>query len=618
MPRQTSTLGLSRLLAYALTTSGAAALGVSGCGDDGVVSATLTEGTSDGSDGSSEGTSEGGGSTTMSASASTGDPTGSSAATSTATGTTTSGATEATEATSTGETEGTTATDTEGGPLWRSELYPEDWTPEFDGPEGRFLHDFSYAGYRGGGEEFGQDLPALTIDAVADHGADPSGESDASAALQAAIDAGQEAGGAIIALPAGTYRLDAPVTVSASKIVLRGEGAEATKLWMTGSQGMSYKSHVTFRGALKYGEPVALSVDGESRGATVEVADASGLKAGDDIVIGWTITDEFIDEHGMTGVWMAFNGDWSPFFWRTIVAVDGDTVTLDVPLRYPAKTRDGADVRVVSGALREVAVEDLGVADAVSWEQAWEESQIHTIEFDGVVDGWIRGVSSYPSPGAPKNGLGVDRHLQSGGLIVRRSKRVTVADGSMAWPENRGGGGNGYLYEVRQSSEVLFRDLVGASGRHNFIQNWGFGATGIVWLRIHTKDGIAVPLKGLDIGLPGFSEFHHSLSTANLIDQSVIDDGWGAVNRGDYSSGAGHSATETVLWNSSGAGTLRSRQFGHGYIIGAEPSLKIETSTNTPDAAGSAPEDWVEGPGEVGELDPPSLYEDQLARRLGG
>ncbi len=118
--------------------------------------------------------------------------------------------------------------------------------------------------------------------------------------------------------------------------------------------------------------------------------------------------------------------------------------------------------------------------------------------------------------------------------------------------------------------------------------------------------------------LPGFSEFHHSLSTANLIDQSVIDDGWGAVNRGDYSSGAGHSATETVLWNSSGSGTLRSRQFGHGYIIGAEPSLKIETSTNTPDAAGSAPEDWVEGPGEVGELDPPSLYEDQLARRLGG
>lgn len=611
MLRAPSIPGLSRLLASTLL-----ALMSAGCGDDGG-SATLTEG-SGGSGSASDGATDGGGSATM-MTGSSGEATGTTTGTATVTASATATSTGTATTSMTGETEGTSGeTDTEGGPLWRSELYPEDWTPEFEGPEGRFLHDFSYAGYRGGGEELGQDLPELVIDVVADHGADPSGESDASAALQGAIDAAEEAGGAVVSLPAGLYRLDAPVTVSASKIVLRGEGADATKLWMTSSDGMSFKSHITFRGSLSYGDPVALSVDGERRSTTVQLADASGLKPGDDIVIGWTITDEFIDEHGMTGVWMAFNGDWSPFFWRTVVAVDGDTVTVDVPLRYPAKMRDQANVRVVSGALREVGVEDLGVADAVSWALAWEQSQIHALEFDGIIDGWIRGVSSYPSPGAPTEGLGVDRHLQSGGLIVRRSKRVTVADSEMAWPENRGGGGNGYLFEVRQSSEVLFRDLVGASGRHNFIQNWGFGATGIVWLRIHTKDGIAVPLKGIDIGLPGFSEFHHSLSTANLIDQSVIDDGWGAVNRGDYSTGAGHSATETVLWNSSGSGTLRSRQFGHGYIIGAEPSLTIETSTNTPDAAGSAPEDWVEGPGEIGELDPPSLYEDQLARRLGG
>ena len=34
-------------------------------------------------------------------------------------------------------------------------------------------------------------------------------------------------------------------------------------------------------------------------------------------------------------------------------------------------------------------------------------------------------------------------------------------------------------------------------------------------------------------------------------------------------------------------------------------------------AAGTARPDWVEGPGLADGLEPPSLYEDQLARRLG-
>ena len=37
----------------------------------------------------------------------------------------------------------------EGAP-WRSQLYPEDWTPDLEDGQGRFLPDFSYAGYRKG------------------------------------------------------------------------------------------------------------------------------------------------------------------------------------------------------------------------------------------------------------------------------------------------------------------------------------------------------------------------------------------------------------------------------------------------------------------------------------
>jgi Pectate lyase superfamily protein len=544
--------------------------------------------------------------------------------------TTTAASTSTTTATpSTGTDTTDAASDETGGssssggmvePSWRSELYPEDWTPAHTGEDGRFLHDFSYAGYHNGEAEPGQELPATEIDVVAEHGADPSGTSDSTAAIQAALDTAALAGGAIVSLPPGLYRIDGQLAATASRTVIRGAGADQSRLWFTAFTGMSFGAHLTFGAAPQLGADVALVEDAPARTPTIAVADASAFAVGDDIAVGWVITPEFVAEHGMDGTWVTFNGQWQAFFWRTVRAVDpaASTIELDVPLRYPALLRDAASVRPVTGLLREVAIEELGIANAVGWDDAWSQDQVYAIAMIGVKDAWFRGVRSFVSPGAPREGPGSLRHLQSGGITVRQSKRVTLDDVTLEFAQHRGEGGNGYLYEIMQSSEVLVRDCVGRAGRHNFIQNWGFGTTGVVWLRMHSSEGKAVALQLGELGTPGLSEFHHSLATANLVDQSVVDDGWGAVNRGAYSSGAGHSATQSVVWNTSGTGVVRSRQFGHGYVIGAAAELQVETSLVGLDAAGTEPEDWVEGPGELGALEPASLYEDQLARRLGG
>lgn len=503
---------------------------------------------------------------------------------------------------------------------WRSALYPEDWTPEFTDPDGRFLHDFSYAGYRNGETPLAQDVPAGALDVVADHGADPLAMQDSTAAFQAAFDAAADLGGAVVTVPAGLYRIDGKLSITGSRIVVRGEGADASRLWFTQFMNMSFASHIEVGGPLELTDEAALVADGDNRSFTVEVADASAYAPGDDVAIGWVITPEFVAEHGMDGTWMVFNNAWQVFFWRTVEGVDGGTITLDVPLRYPALLRDQASIRRVDGYLREVGFEDLGVADAVGWEDAWAQDQVHVLSLRGVKDAWVRGVASFASPGAPMEDPGKDRHLQSSGIEVVQAKRVTIADSTLGFPQHRGDGGNGYLFEVSQSSEVLVRDCVGQAGRHNFIQNWGFGATGIVWLRIHSLDGKAVAIMNTELGLPGLSEFHHSLATANLIDSSVVDDGWGAVNRGDYSSGAGHSASQSALWNMGGTGAIRSRQFGHGYVIGPGPELIVETAIDVPGGEQTEPEDWLEEApqGVRGPLEPASLYEDQLARRLGG
>lgn len=501
---------------------------------------------------------------------------------------------------------------------WRSVLYPADWTPAHTAADGRFLHDFSYAGYHNGAGALGTMVPARRVDVVAD----VTGARDATAAAQRAIGDVQAMGGGVVYFPEGLYRLDGVLEVTASNVVLRGAGPDRSRLFFTSSVGRAYGAHVRVRGAVTSDLELPLAVDGARRASVVEVggADAGTLAVGDDVQLGWFITPEFIADHGMTGTWRAFNGQWAPFFHRHVVAIErtaaGARVTLDVPLRYPARVRDRASLRRVRGLLREVGVEHLGLANAVSWSEAWAQNQVHVLEFNGVEDGWVQDVRSFPSPSAPASGPGAGAHLQSSGMVVLRSKRITVADSEMALAENRGDNGNGYLWEVSQSGEVLYRDVVGRAGRHNFIQNWGFGATGCVWLRVRSTDGQAVLSSTVPFGLVGYSEYHHSLATANLVDSSTFDDGISNVNRGAESTGAGHTGTENVLWNAQGRGVLRSMQWGTGYVIGTR-DLTVQVNPLIPVIGdGTAPIDHLEGEARGATLDPPSLYEDQLRRRL--
>jgi hypothetical protein len=503
---------------------------------------------------------------------------------------------------------------------WRSKLYPTDWVPGFVDGEGRMLHDFSYAGYRNSElplPDPGELAPTVTV-----VGADNTGEIDSTSAIQAVLDEAAVAGGVVL-LPAGLYRVDGLLTVSASDVVLRGEGADQTKIFFTRDEEMTGKGHLTFSGSVKTALETLLVGEASPLELVVEVEDATEFGVGDDVSLGWIITDEFIAEHGMTGTWVAFNGTWQPFYRRNVTAVDTSVtphlVTLDVPLRYPAKLRDGASLRKETGYLTEVGVADLSFATAVGWDEAWANERTHALAFLSVKDSWVQGVGTFPSPLAPIEGPGAGAHLQNGGIKIHASKRVTVAKSTMEQAQNRGGGGCGYLFEIRVSSEILTRDCVGLNGRHNFIQNWGFGTTGCVWLRCHSEGGLTVALKDFpEFGGLGFSEFHHSLATANLMDSNVVHDGWKAANRNDWSTGAGHTATQNVFWNMQGPGEVVSRQFGWGYLIGSGPETTVRTNLGGgfEEGKGTEPEDWLEGEGLAPLLVPQSLFEDQLSRRL--
>jgi hypothetical protein len=497
---------------------------------------------------------------------------------------------------------------------WRSTLYPAAWTPQHQTTEGLFLHDFSYAGYRNGEVSWPLDPPGPVLDAVTDFQADPTTSRDSTAAIQAALDAAGAAGGGVVFLPAGTYRVEGQLTVRSPGVVIRGAGGGWTRLGFS-TPAANGQAHLSFTGTVTQGPDLPLVVDGENRGRVVEVADASSLRVGDDVALGWVISESFVSEHNMTGTWVTFNGQWKPFFRRQVVAVDTAVtphrVTLDVPLRYRAKVRDGASLRRESGYLEECGVEDVAITNANDWAAAWAAPRSHALSLSGVKDSWVTRVTSFASGHPSSRG----DHLQSGGILVGASKRVTVAEVRLERPQHRGDGGAGYLFEVSRSSEVLFRDCAGVRGRHNFIQNWDFGTSGVVWLRVESRDGRAYYADWDPVGIPAQSEYHHSLAMACLVDSSTLVDGWRAENRGSYSSGAGITAAQSVFWNTRGGGLLRSLQHGVGYVVGTQ-GMEVSTTLAQAYSQGTSPEDLVEGVDRADTLDPPSLYQDQLRRRL--
>ncbi len=503
---------------------------------------------------------------------------------------------------------------------WCSSLYPPAWTPDAPADEeGRFLHDFSYAGYRAG--EAPPDAPPGAIHDVTTFGADASGTSDATVAITRAIAAAAAAGGGVVFFPAGSYRVDGVLTVAASGVVLRGAGTDSVLRFTKGS-GMGNKAHLTFAGSVARDAARPLVADAAARAREVSVADASGLQAGDDVAVGWTISAAWVADHGMTGTWTEFAGQYKPFFRSKVVSVDTtaspNRVVLDVPLRYAAKLRDGAAIQKETGYLREVGLEHLAVANATTWANAWAENHSNVIAMRGVADAWIDDVHSTVAPSAGRMNASDTRpyHLASSGVMIEDAKRVSVLRSSMQNPQNRGSGGNGYLFEVSRTNDVLFADDVAENGRHNFIQNWGFGNVGTVFLRCTSRGSELLSLIGGKL-VPeaGASEHHHSLAIATLVDDSLFDDGFKVENRGAWSSGAGHTGTESVVWRPRGTGTIVSKQFGWGYVIGTQEGVEVDAEVESRYGVGTAPRDFVEGRGLGKDLHPASLYEDQRARR---
>lgn len=511
---------------------------------------------------------------------------------------------------------------------WRSALYPTNWTPGFSDAQGRFLHDFSFAGYHRGEVPVPTRAGSLVDVTQAPYLVDKTGIADVTPQIQRALDDAGSRGGGVVYLPAGTYRVR-PQDVNSfalhlrySNVVLRGAGRDQTLVFndATDMRGKKVLYVAPRSTPLTWhsGEVGATRIETDLPAPTtvLPVASVEGFAPGDWVVVKADATDAWIAEHGMTGKWTtaALRG---VALWRRVVAVArvARALIIDTPTRYPLLRRDGARVYKTAAPLQEVGVEQLAIGMRENLTPGTAEEHYDTpgtgayqmhdsyaLYLNHVVDGWIKNVSSFrPKPNVS------DVHLLSNGVRLEYAARVTVDGTNLAKPQYKGGGGNGYHFSLG-GNDCLLTNCKATAGRHNYSFR-GLQTSGNVVLRSAFRDG-ALP-----------ADFHMFLSMANLIDNATVDgDTLQAVYRPHGTVVHGQTTTQSVFWNTNGLRypakrppyAVISRQFGWGYVIGTRGpcsavSVPIERPTEQPD--------YKEGEGHGDTLVPASLYEDQLRRR---
>ena len=457
------------------------------------------------------------------------------------------------------------------------------------------IPDFSYAGYMGGG------VPTPSVPVV--RSVKPSGGDDTSA-IQNAIDAVSalplrgEFRGAVLLEP-GTFQCSKTLRIAASGVVLRGSGASATTLRLTGEPHLAIGISGDLTEQIS-GSPTYIAESYVPAGASsITVDDASSLHPGDRIRITREVTPAWLKFMGMDD--LSRNGKHETWVGpsltaeRTVVRIHGNTLDLDVPLTdsYDRKflPPKGAEVQhiIASGEIEQSGVEWLSIV-APARHVELRGPLFGAISMRDLKDGWVRGVKVADTTGGISTGKG--------------TRRITVEDVTFthsasimghAKPADFSAGGTQILFlRCASTGDSLFYVVTGARNQ-----------------------GPNVVLDSIFHG-NGHIQPHQRWSTAMLVDNTQVPEGGiDYMNRGEMGSGHGWTMGWGVVWNSTAKTFII--QNPPGAINWSIGNVGDEITSQMPNYPRTKLPDLPQGkiisPNK--HVLPVSLYREQLRERLG-
>jgi len=483
------------------------------------------------------------------------------------------------------------------------------------GPDGKLIYkttekgdrimDFSYAGYGGGGVK----LPTVPVQKELD----PSGGEDAPA-IQAAIDRVSALPlidgfrGAVL-LHAGSFHCSQPLVLAQDGVVLRGAGSSAdaagTTIEMTGPAHVCIELKGTVE-KVPSEESTGYAVTDTyvpAGTSTLTLKDPPNLIPGDSICISWHRTKAWIHMLGMdtlvrNGKPQGWLGEGSPVgYFRSVRAIDGNKLTLDIPL---PEAIDAAllapETAVVSKAtwpkrMIHSGVESLRI-DAPPSTGILTAPHYKAISFDGCEDCWARDIFSNEALGLVE--------------VTKTVRRVTLEKIQAVHTSTvEAGAGSAGDFGIRGSQILIDRCSVKYINCGGFYVDTSFSNSNLNVVLNSTFEGT------------GAIQPHQRWSTTMLIDScSLPDGGIDYINRGTAGSGHGWAMAWGVVWNCQ-AKHLDIQQPPNcvNWCIGCtgNPTPPKVPKGDPPAPSPSGP--WLSSLGTP--VNPKSLYLAQLRERLG-
>lgn len=401
---------------------------------------------------------------------------------------------------------------------------------------GNRIPDFSYCGYKASEAP----IPMVPVKIFVPHRS-----GDATAHIQAAIDLvssmpadAQGFRGAVLLAP-GQFNVWGQLLIRTSGVVLRGSGTgpKGTILVGAGSDRETLIRIVGKKDLQRGTETKVADAYVPVNANTLTLSDVNGLSVGDNIFVRRPSTANWIKtlgtDHfggGITALgWKP--GDHDIHFDRKITAINGNSITIDVPLTTAFDSGYGGGYvsrYTWDGRLGNVGIEHLSMHSSYEIDNSKDEAhRWMAVTIENAADVWVRQATF--------------RHFAGSAVMIFSSaKRVTVEDCVSEAPisEIAGERRNSYYTAGQQT---LFQRCVAYDGIHDFVT--GYCAPGPnAFVQCESN----VP--------HSFSGGLESWSSGVLFDIVNVDgNALYLGNRGQDGNGAGWTAANSVTWNCSAA-----------------------------------------------------------------
>ncbi|HEX7903191.1 MAG TPA: hypothetical protein VF487_04860 [Chitinophagaceae bacterium] len=458
--------------------------------------------------------------------------------------------------------------------------------------KGNTIPDFSRVGYYAGDKAIPDIAVVKTVS--------PTGSDNDETTIQAVIDEvakmplDKNGFRGTILLKKGTYKIPESIHITASGIVLRGEGdnANGTKLVATAKKQVSLIS-VSGTGAITEIKNSRVKIIDEyipTGAVSFTVTAANSFAKGDKVILFRPGTEQWIKDLKMdqidardgTRQWQPKEYDLS--FERIITKIEGNRIFIDNPVVMPMETKyGGAELYKYSfdGRINQVGIENI-YCESEFEKDTSENHGWDAIEFNKIEQGWIRNVTARYFGYSCVN-------------LGGQAKNISVLNSNCFDHKSVITGGRRYSFN-NNGQLNLFMNCHTTDGRHDFVSGAKTCGPNVFYNCTAAKTHA-------DIGP------HHRWSSGTLYDNITTDGEINIQDRGNWGSGHGWAGVTQVVWNCTAKKAAIQNPWvsGKNYCIGLKGEKYEGRLKGRPDA------EW-EGQNKDG-LQPVSLYEAQLKER---